>query len=1250
MFLGDNMDINNISVKGLMELLLDKKVSNRDKYKINRRLKKCLSLSNKDYTDNVKSLNRFFFNNNEKIDAYLKDLEIPNYVKKYIIDYYNDVIYFIFLLSRDIDNELKEYIVSRKISGERIITVLKDDKIDNKIKNICIKKNVNNFNILDIMFDDNIDDKCRNYILSIKKKEFILALRVIPKKLLIYKLTFEYNTYNSYKFVKKYRPDIFNNISDALDERYIKSSFYRKSVNVILLNMVMSNKDEVLRIVNNVKNENTIDWLEISNLSEEYADIIIKNNIVYLNKYIDSLKIDDVLEKLNMHSRWNIKFKDLIIERRFEELVKLVDRYDFVNYLDFFKYHYYNDDIIFKTIKKFSDEEVLECLKYHCHYDENMLNFILKYRNDFNINILNNINWDNLLNNNLNNDDSINILTSFSGFVQKNIYEVNKEYIINILQGYDKKLLLNFLSYKDNKRSNFVKAIQFSILTLLVDDTRSLEYYKILIDYNIKENVLDAFRKVEIFLNSNNISIKSFFQYGVSNLDIVINSIIDIVSNNKINDFILVKNYLFDNLYGDTVGTALMITNLNKIIINYCLYEKLLVNIAGDNIKLNVDNKNNLLLLFNTKVFSDVNVNTLFELEEKKIIILKKYKDIILNDNLQIKEIKDIFFHNIISFDDNMFNNIGKIDSLRILQRDNKGNDEIYYLIEEIITSMDLFNKISMMSDRDKLVKIVISYIDREDTIINNMIDNVININSMIRKLYELDSMCNLTTLDMARKVKNIYNEDYMELYGGEVFDFSDKNYVLYAHVISGNEKVEDLINGVSTGSNNFISFSPISYRGQKYYYDYCDCILAYDKILDDSFIYSSLSNMSSNALVKKNTADVKEVKRNQRGILETSSVTLQNAESLFYREGLKPCGIILINGKAPSDMEIMIHNKYNLPFIITQSIETAIEGPKMVFESNRGKYVDLNRIEEINGVKKYIDSNFIVKKENNIYTGREIALFTDTHAMYEPTIAILEDIRYRGIEEIYSLGDNTSVGPSPREVLDLLDKYNVKQIMGNDEYYLTLGSKPFTYFDEEKERSLDWTYDKVSSYINDLKLFKASRDVVLGNKKIALCHFGNDIRWDFNKHNTFTYQDNFGSSSSQFLFTNSDEYKEEIEYMINKYGMNTPCNRGYLSSKNDPLFDGKLITSYDDVFQGHVHFALEDKLYNTNIHTLRGAGMGEKIDNRKNMAYYLVLKERKDGNFDIEKVLVPFNKNSLLSSIYASDMPSKKKILEYLK
>ena len=836
--------------------------------------------------------------------------------------------------------------------------------------------------------------------------------------------------------------------------------------------------------------------------------------------------------------------------------------------------------------------------------------------------------------------------------IQNKIYKRNSIYIREVLSKYDKNVLKEFLNSDDNNKNTFVMNMQNTILKIFNVSSEKINYCKTIIKYCEKGNILELLKSMEMFLDRVDVDINSFFQY--SSYDFgngLISNIISIVNDEEINNFVRIKSYMFNNYFDNTLNNASVIINLNLVIKNYNLYKDLLLSMCNNNIILSDIDKSNLSLLFNGKI--NGTPLTLYDLNEIRKKEFNKYRVEILDKNTYINRIKDIFFNNIITYNSDYFDNIGNISLLKILQKDNIDNKEIFYLTEEIITSMDIINKLATTNDRDELVKIIISYIDGEDTPINRMINDIIDIKSKIRRLYELDSMYNLTTLESARKVPGIYNKEYMELYGGEVFDFSDKNYVLYAHVVSSRENIEDLVNGYSSGNSNFISFSPISYRGQKYYYDYCDCILAYDTIYDNSFICSSLSNMGSNhCMIEKNSAVVADKYRNQRGILETSSVKKQNAETLLYREGLKPCGIILANGKRPNSDEIMYHKRYNLPFIITQKKETAIDNPKRVFTSGNGKYVSDNRVKELNSIKKYIASKLTIKKENDIYTGREIAIFTDTHAMYEPTIAILEDIRFRGISEIYSLGDNTSLGPNPREVLDLMDKYNVNQIMGNSEYYLTLGGSPFNYWSEERERSLDWTNDRVQGYINNLKLYKPSLDLLLGGKKIALCHFGNDIRWDFVKHNTWIYQDNIGNgkSADQFMFTNGDEYNKEVEYMINKYGIDNPKVQGYLSSRNTPMFDGKLITSYDDVFQGHVHFELEDRLNDTNIHTLRGAGMGEYEDNKKSLAYYIILKEKKKGGFDIEKVYVPFNKNSLLSSIYSSDMPTKTKILGYLK
>lgn len=1255
----DKKDIKNKSINELMALLLDKDILKKDKLRINRIVYRKLN-NDSDRANNWNLLRKYFkgLKENVNIENCLSDKDMPKYVKKYILEYGFNGEELRILLKKSLDYDLKEYIVKDLLNvSYEVVRILKDDMIVDKLKKLCVKKNINNYNIISVLLENTIDDECREYILSTEKRRFVRVLYSTSNRELIYRLTFDFSKngdcLNNVDFIQKYKPSLLKNLSRAINCRYIRDLYDKTFKNETLIGIVLDrNEQKINKVINNVRKEECIRFLEVKKLPKEYVQVIINNNINYLNDYIDKLSVSEVIRKLYNYKNINLEFKKMIVNRRCDDLINELNRYDLKKYLDYVNYHYYNDKLIVNTINnKIIDEEIFSVLNTHT-YDNNIIDFIVKYKDDYIKEFLSNIDWDNLIYNKKNNDRYIDIITSLTNNVQDKIYKKNNKYIKNILSKYDSDTLNKFLSNSNIVSNKFIRTVQNVIFKIFDVSDEKINYCSIIIKYSNGRNIFELLRNIEEFFSKIEMDIGLFFQYGSYEFgNKLIDNIIEINNNNEINDFINVKKYLFDNYFDNTLNNATMIINLNLVIKNYSLYKNLLLDISNKKCILNDNDKSNLYLLFSGKFASTP--LTLYELDEIKKKEFSKYKEEILDKNTFINKVKDIFFNNIIAYNSNYFDSIGNISLLKILQKDNINNKEIVYLTEEIITSMDIINKLATTNDRDELVKIIISYIDGEDTTVNRMINDIIDIKSKIRRLYELDSMYNLTTLEYARKVPGIYNREYMELYGGEVFDFSDKNYVLYAHVVSSRENIEDLVNGYSSGNSNFISFSPISYRGQKYYYDYCDCILAYDTIYDDSFICSSLSNMGSNhCMVERNSAVVTDKYRNQRGILETSSAKKQNAETLLYREGLKPCGIILVNGKKPNSDEIMYHKRYNLPFIITQKKETVIDNPKRVFTSNKGNYIDERKIKELDDIKKYIDGKLTIRKENDIYTGREVAIFTDTHAMYEPTIAILEDIRYRGISEIYSLGDNTSLGPSPREVLDLMDKYNVKQIMGNSEYYLTLGGSPFNYWNEERERSLDWTNDRVQGYINDLKLYKPSLDLLLGDKKIALCHFGNDIRWDFIKHNTWIYQDNIGNgkSSEQFMFTNSDEYNKEVEYMINKYGIDNPKVQGYLSSKNTPMFEGKLITSYDDVFQGHVHFELEDRLNNTNIHTLRGAGMGELDESKKSMAYYIILKEKKIGGYDIEKVYIPFNKNSLLSSIYSSDMPTKTKILSYLK
>lgn len=286
-----------------------------------------------------------------------------------------------------------------------------------------------------------------------------------------------------------------------------------------------------------------------------------------------------------------------------------------------------------------------------------------------------------------------------------------------------------------------------------------------------------------------------------------------------------------------------------------------------------------------------------------------------------------------------------------------------------------------------------------------------------------------------------------------------------------------------------------------------------------------------------------------------------------------------------------------------------------------------------------------------NKYTGRRIAVLSDIHGLLEPTIAILEDIKKRGIVEIYSLGDAIGVGPSPSAVLDVLGEYGVKQINGNSEEYTALGIEPFSsYFNYNKINSQIWTKSQLTSnQIKNITSNAHSYDLIVGGKKIGLCHFANDVRIDFGSNSTWSYQHSINSGirnpNNQFYYTNSERQLNEIEKHVQR-GLD--ADKGFISAKKDPLFSGKTVSEYDEIIQGHVHFKFLTEDEKSRIRTIRAAGMAYGINEPIDFASYIIINEKQDG-YDVEEILVPFDRNRMLKTIDNSDMPDKTTINKFV-
>ena len=280
-------------------------------------------------------------------------------------------------------------------------------------------------------------------------------------------------------------------------------------------------------------------------------------------------------------------------------------------------------------------------------------------------------------------------------------------------------------------------------------------------------------------------------------------------------------------------------------------------------------------------------------------------------------------------------------------------------------------------------------------------------------------------------------------------------------------------------------------------------------------------------------------------------------------------------------------------------------------------------------------------------YTGRQIALFSDVHGLLEPLEAVINDINRRGITEIYSLGDNIGCGPCPCEVIDMFECYNIKSVAGNAEEYCTLGIEPYiSSFNYDKLMCQEWTFLQLGDYRRSyIKNLPHSFDIEVGGKKIGLCHFANDVRTDYEFNSTDKYIKNFylGDAYKQFLYTNSRQHKENINYNIEKYGINNPYMRGYVSARDYPIFGGKTVECYDAIIQGHVHRNLYEKGNNIEFYTIKAMGLHYDKD-PIDKAFYVILHERKNNmGFDMEKVYVLYNRERMIDTINRSSEPTKK-------
>jgi len=87
------------------------------------------------------------------------------------------------------------------------------------------------------------------------------------------------------------------------------------------------------------------------------------------------------------------------------------------------------------------------------------------------------------------------------------------------------------------------------------------------------------------------------------------------------------------------------------------------------------------------------------------------------------------------------------------------------------------------------------------------------------------------------------------------------------------------------------------------------------------------------------------------------------------------------------------------------------------------------------------------------------IAVLSDVHANLEALRAVIKDIRQRGVQRIFFLGDIIGYGPNPREVLDFIWNFEFC-LMGNHDRAVLTG--PPKNFNKIAQRATSWTRTQI--------------------------------------------------------------------------------------------------------------------------------------------------------------------------------------------
>jgi putative phosphoesterase len=122
------------------------------------------------------------------------------------------------------------------------------------------------------------------------------------------------------------------------------------------------------------------------------------------------------------------------------------------------------------------------------------------------------------------------------------------------------------------------------------------------------------------------------------------------------------------------------------------------------------------------------------------------------------------------------------------------------------------------------------------------------------------------------------------------------------------------------------------------------------------------------------------------------------------------------------------------------------------------------------------------------------IAFISDIHGHFQALQAVLSDIAKNQVQSVVCLGDVISLGPQPREVIELLQKTDCQLVMGNhDECFVDPAQMTMVCYLAEEIFTLNkWTAEQVSDeHFDFIRAFKPTIEMEDDNGRHLLFFHG---------------------------------------------------------------------------------------------------------------------------------------------------------------